>query len=431
VIGAGAAGLTAASRLALRSLRVVVLEARKRIGGRVLWTGSSDGRESVELGAEFIHGRAPETMELFRRAGIAAVELDRESWVRDRDGVLMKDDYDFRASTVIFARAHDLDADESVEHYLQRFEGDPSIAATVDLARAFVEGFDAADPSIASVIGIADELRSGVDYATHRPAEGYAPLFDELRRECDDAGVTIVPSAVARAVKWRRGEVAVKSDVAAERRTLRARAAVICLPVGVMKAPSNGVSFDPELPKAKSSALDKIEMGHVVKVGLRFRSPLWERIDHGRYRDSSFFRVPRGRFPAYWTRRPLLGASVIAWAGGTQAMALKGLTSSELIAIAFDEFSNLFGDSRAAREEFVDGVMHDWSNDPFARGAYSYVTVGGRGARAALGSPVDDTLFFAGEATSLDGQGGTVNGAIATGGRAAREAAAVLCAELR
>ena len=67
--------------------------------------------------------------------------------------------------------------------------------------------------------------------------------------------------------------------------------------------------------------------------------------------------------------------------------------------------------------------MHDWGRDPFARGAYSYVAVGGGNARAALAMPVDGTLFFAGEATSNDGQGGTVNGALETGERAAREAA--------
>ena len=70
--------------------------------------------------------------------------------------------------------------------------------------------------------------------------------------------------------------------------------------------------------------------------------------------------------------------------------------------------------------------MHDWTLDPLARGAYSYVGVGGLNARLTLAEPLEDTLFFAGEATSNDGQGGTVNGAFETGERAAREAAAAL-----
>ena len=71
-------------------------------------------------------------------------------------------------------------------------------------------------------------------------------------------------------------------------------------------------------------------------------------------------------------------------------------------------------------------MVHDWGRDPFARGAYSYITVGGGEARLALAQPVEDTLFFGGEATANDGQGGTVNGALETGERAGREALAAL-----
>jgi len=58
------------------------------------------------------------------------------------------------------------------------------------------------------------------------------------------------------------------------------------------------------------------------------------------------------------------------------------------------------------------GYVHDWGRDPYAHGAYSYLKVGGRDARAGLAKPLDDTLFFAGEATSQDVQGGTVTGAL-------------------
>lgn len=431
VIGAGAAGLAAAAHLAQRSLRVVVLEARDRIGGRVLWTDGSDGRESVELGAEFIHGRAPETMAMMRRAGASAVALDGEAWTCGADGALKNDEADSRAATDIFDGARDLKADESVDQYLGRFERDRSLAEKVALARAFVEGFDAADPSVASVVAIADELGSGVDYATHRPAGGYLPVFAELHATCVKAGVTIELSTVVKAIRWRRRDVAIDATIGSQLRTLRAKATVVTLPVGVLKGAVEAESFDPMLPADKRSALDKIEMGHVVKVVLRFRTPFWERVDDGRYDAAGFFRCPNGRFPAYWTQRPLPGDSIVAWAGGTAAIALNGLSATDLVEIAFDEFSGLFGHPLTAREEFLDGVMHDWSSDPFARGAYSYVVVGGQGARATLGAPVDRTLFFAGEATSTDGQGGTVNGAISTGERAAREAAAALEAEAR
>jgi monoamine oxidase len=79
-----------------------------------------------------------------------------------------------------------------------------------------------------------------------------------------------------------------------------------------------------------------------------------------------------------------------------------------------------------AHRAFTDGAVHDWATDPFARGAYSYLAVGAGDARAVFAAPVDDTLFFAGEATASGGQGGTVNGALATGERAVREVADAL-----
>jgi monoamine oxidase len=65
--------------------------------------------------------------------------------------------------------------------------------------------------------------------------------------------------------------------------------------------------------------------------------------------------------------------------------------------------------------------FHDWQNDPFSRGAYSYGAVGSDGAQEALGRPIESTLFFAGEATDTTGNNGTVHGAIASGRRAAKE----------
>ena len=70
--------------------------------------------------------------------------------------------------------------------------------------------------------------------------------------------------------------------------------------------------------------------------------------------------------------------------------------------------------------------FHDWQSDPFSRGAYSYGRVGADGAQEALASPVENTLFFAGEATDTTGHNGTVHGAIASGIRAAHEIIAVV-----
>ncbi|HEY6327152.1 MAG TPA: NAD(P)/FAD-dependent oxidoreductase, partial [Candidatus Cybelea sp.] len=311
----------------------------------------------------------------------------------------------------------------------QRFESDEGMRHVAALARAFVEGFDAADPGIASVRAIADEWKSGVDSSSARPRGGYGPMFERLIDACVAAGAELRRSSVVRKIAWRRGTVAVDvQDGGGEAKTLRARAAIVTLPVSILRRTGDepDVVFDPILPPAKRAALAGIEMGHVVKVALWFKTAFWERVEDGRYRDAAFLYRDGQSFPAYWTQFPVRSTLVVAWAGGPKAIALHGLAAPELIERAIGGFGALLEQPELVRKEFERGVMHDWNRDPFSRGAYSYVAVGATGARAALAKPLNKTLFWAGEATSTDGQGGTVNGALHTGERAAAEAAAAL-----
>ena len=323
VIGAGAAGLAAARSLVGRSLRVIVLEARDRVGGRVLTGPASRGGIPAELGAEFIHGPAPETRALLRAAGTADVETGGDSWACGPDGVL-RPAADFSSAMDILDGARELATDMSVEQYLQRFRGDETMRDAADLVRLFVQGFDAADPAIASVRGIADEWNSGVDSISARPLGGYTPMFEQLAGACDALGVDRRLSTVVKRIAWRRGAVDIEAANAnGESQIFRARTAVVTLPVGVLRhTGETAVFFDPELPSAKRGALAYIEMGHAVKVALRFRTAFWETLHGGRYREAGFFRCA-GPFTAYWTQMPVHGELIAAWAGGPKAIALE------------------------------------------------------------------------------------------------------------
>ena len=425
VVGAGAAGLAAALWLAERSVRVIVLEGRDRIGGRVRWERVGSVDVPAELGAEFIHGGAPETSAFLREAGLRAVDAGDESWTCGADGSLRPSSDDFTSNDV-FQRIRSLPEDESVDAFLHRFDGDPSMRAEALRARNFVEGFEAADPALASARAIADELRSGVDATVTRPLGSYAPLFKYLEKRCTHAGADLRLATTVEEIGWQPGGVTISARCGSgDVMTLRARSAVITVPIGVLQQRGDVVplSFVPPLPAEKQKAIEGLAMGHAVRVTLAFRSPFWERLEGGRYRDAAFFRCEGRAFNAFWTQVPERERAIVAWAGGPRATAMHGMTVRERIELARDEFGALLGERDLTRAEFEEGVTHDWSADPLAYGAYSYVKTNGATARADLAAPIAGTLFFAGEATATDGQGGTVSGAFETGIRAAREIA--------
>jgi monoamine oxidase len=81
----------------------------------------------------------------------------------------------------------------------------------------------------------------------------------------------------------------------------------------------------------------------------------------------------------------------------------------------------VFGARAGVAQRLQAAFVHDWQADPFARGAYCYVKVGGRAARERLSEPLRGTLYFAGEAAAIGGESGTVAGALQSGERAAEQ----------
>ena len=115
---------------------------------------------------------------------------------------------------------------------------------------------------------------------------------------------------------------------------------------------------------------------------------------------------------------PLKAPVLTGWSAGPKADVLLGLSKPEVAALAMGSLERILGREPA---KVVGAWHHDWHNDPFARGAYSWVPAGALPAREVLAQPLEDTLYFAGEAVDLDGYGGTVHGAIASGQRTARQ----------
>ena len=425
VIGAGAAGLAAAAALGRSGRSVRVLEARDRLGGR-MWTRLEPGLTApIELGAEFIHGDSPETSELLHQAGAAPVDLSGQGWSLI-DGRLQR-----RTESLLGKVRAALDAagvlsqpDVSLEDFLASDTGRMLPEDARAMARAFVSGFDAADPQLVSLHSVAEEWRCGdmLDSSQSRPFGGYRTALLAFASALDSSRVRLQLQSVVTAVRWSDRSVEVAGLRLGQPFRATARKAIVTVPLGVLEAPGDApgaIRFTPSL-EAKQAALARLRSGPVLKVVLRFRRPFWEEQEGGRYADGSFFHAPGKVFPTFWTALPARAPLLNAWVGGPAAARLCALADEEIIQQALECVSAVFRGGNGA-PELQAAYVHNWARDPYSRGAYSYVAVGGGNAREMLATPLGGTLFFAGEATDTTGEATTVTGALRSGARAAVE----------
>jgi monoamine oxidase len=408
VIGAGAAGLAAADVLVRAGRSVLVMEARERVGGRA-WTRRMPGLDiPVELGAEFIHGEAKATHELLHRAGISAVESTRVQ--RYLEHGRLRPLNAFEAAQRAFAHVGEIEPDVSFDRFLARQRLSKK---TKTFARMMVQGFDAADPARVSARSIAEEWGEGgsLGASQPRPHGGYGAVFGWLANSLVQSGARLHLGCSVRELRWKGGEVSVRSDFLGKPFSARAACAIVTLPLGVLQ--SNTVRFIPGL-RLKQAALKKLASGPIVRVAMRFHTRFWQARSPG----VAFYHVPQAAFPTFWTPLPMRGALLTAWAGGPKAARLTGSPNHRLVAEALRGVQSVFGD--AARGQLASAYVQDWHADRWSRGGYSYVLVGGTGAREALAQPLEGTLYFAGEATDKQ-EAGTVAGALRSGERAAAE----------
>jgi monoamine oxidase len=424
IIGAGAAGLAAAAALTGSKRSVLVLEARDRIGGRI-WTRHESGLAvPIELGAEFIHGEAPETTAHLRRAGSSAIESPDEH-VSFHDGDLQPTE-GFAEVQKAIRESRALDAtDMSLDEFLDKHLAHILSEDARQYARMMAEGFDAADTSRVSARSLVEEWTS--EAMTHepqsRPDGGYDSLLRELVGAASRGNVRLQLQTVVREVRWSGDSVQIEGQARGQTLRVTARRAIVTLPLGVLQAPADapgGVRFSPPLD-SKRAALDGLGFGPVVKLSLRFRTAFWDEIEHGRYRNVTFFHSRKAPFPTFWSAIPLRAPLLVAWAGGPRATRLEGASTEELAKLAVTTLQSMFGAACDVQSLFEAAYWHDWQQDPHSRGAYSYVRVGGGDASRQLAAPLAGTLFFAGEATDHEGESTTVTGAIRSGERAARE----------
>lgn len=420
VVGAGVAGLATAIRLARAGRQVVILEARDRAGGRILTHPVVDGE--VELGAEFIHGKAVATRKVMRQAGIERVALHGEHWLATGDRLISMDREGGELSALL-ALARKERGDRPVAQFLQKAMRNPAHRSAAVWMRGMLEGFDAADPERASLKSIVKEWDgdTGIEAEQGYPVGGYGGLVNHMVGQLHPERITLRLNTPVRSVRWSKHGVEI-GTAAADGFSLKASAVVITVPLSLLQgdgAHGSAIHFDPPLDN-KAAALGGLVMGPVHRVMIRFPQRPWDALLPARAPAGTFFHAPGQPFPTFWTGHASTGW-LTAWCGGPGAAQLDALPDSSIMAYAIQSAQSFLGAHVGRSPEPVEVQFHNWQRDPWSRGSYSYVAVGGLKARKALAAPVGDVLFLAGEATDWSGEGSTVAGALASGERAARE----------
>jgi monoamine oxidase len=409
VIGAGLAGLAAADRLAEGGQTVTVLEARDRLGGRV-WTLNDGGPVPLELGPEWVGGEG-EAHDLLAARGARLLEAEGRQFRRVEGHWESLDDRPNVVKELLGRAARLAGPDRSLLDALEHCCGGAELHDARAQLLGYVEGFHAADPAAVSLRWLGEvEAAQPPEASELRAAAGAGALVEALARRLEGR-CRIRLETVVREVRWTRGEVRVTTTGG---EMLHAEAAVVAVPLPLLDT----LRFEPELPRLRQAAR-LLATGPVVKLLLRFREPFWREI--GPLRDMLFLHALEQPFPVWWTGIDPEVPLLTAWAGGPQATRLPG-TEAALVELATASLAGALGlDRRDIARRLESTHWHDWTADPYARGAYSYVRVGGAGAHGELARPVEGTLFFAGEATAGGGYNATMEGALRSGRRAAGE----------
>ena len=431
IIGAGAAGLAAARDLSRAEQTVVVMEARDRIGGRILTQTDSSAPVPIELGAEFVHGKPPELCQLARAANLELYEVSNRHWYFAGDQLTRSHEF-WKQIEDLMRKMKSSQRDRSLQDFLQSMPDDEDTREAKAMLTRYVEGFHAASISRVSIQGLvkANEAADSIEGdKAFRLVDGYGSLIQTLRAEAESHGATFHLKTTVREIDWSADHVKVSCEPAGANRSTQSftgAAAIITIPLGLLQA--GGIRFIPELSKSKLSAIEGLAMGNVLKINLRFRERFWEDVkrwdeagERVSFADAGFFHCPEAPVPTWWTQLPMRAPILVGWAGGPRADELAAQPEADLVEKAIASLSLIFDLSPDVISAHLEqSYIHDWRRDPFTGGAYSFVPVGGLEAQRILAEPVAGRLFFAGEATSV-GHIGTVHGAIQSGQRAARE----------
>jgi monoamine oxidase len=425
IVGAGAAGLAAARRVIEARRKVIVLDARDRVGGRA-FSDNASFTVPVDLGAQWLHEGASNPLAAMAvQAGHTTVPYAFPRVFFDGDRQLATDDPDVESidalvlaiyeaigaagASVASGAAADHAAAGVVAHlralpYFAMASGIVSDAFGPSLDRLSV--WDFSNFTDASLLPVG----AGVPEEFLLPS-GLGNFIASLA-----GGVPVALSTPVSAIEWGgRSGVRLTTPTGA----IRAKTAIVTAPVAVLD--SGAIEFRPALDRAYTDAFSGLQMQSFAKVFLEFAPSVDVRVGSA----SSLCAPLSDTSEVQFVHSDLWDRNIaMLLIGGTLAPPLERDGEAALVDYTLGTVASMFGSS-LNRDTLVASSVHSWLNDPWSRGCVSYAPPGAVPHRQTLATPVADRLFFAGEAASLYGHG-SVHGAYETGLAAAQEVLARL-----
>jgi monoamine oxidase len=402
IIGAGAAGLMAARLLSEQGYHVVITEADSRIGGRIHTITRNDFEGVIEAGAEFVHGDLVLTSKLLHEAGIPMKLLTGNAYTVS-NGTWTTQENVAPGWDLLLEKMQQLQEDMTIAGFLDQYFPVTHYEPLRHAVQRFAAGFDLADIRKANVFAIRDEWQQDMGHQ-FRVQGGYGQLVTYLCNRLLAHGGELRTSFVVKKLRWKSGTVSV---VAADGSTIEGSKAIITVPLGVLQAaPSDasGIAFEPAIDSYRETARE-MGYGSVIKILLHFSRPCW-RADTG-------FILSDQPVPTWWTQLPDTRPVLTGWLGGEQHALPDRVSDEEVLALAFHSLSAIFNIPEYQLRQLVTAFeVHNWKQRPYAMGGYSYSTLHTRRAQEIFSEPIEQTLYFAGEAFYKGPAPGTVEAAL-------------------
>jgi monoamine oxidase len=387
IIGGGAAGVAAGRRLHDAGVDCLIVEGRERLGGRA-FTAIHAGH-AIDLGCGWLHSADKNEWTGIAKAQGREIDETPPPWNRSSLGFRLGEQQDYRQAFKAF--------DERIAKLARGDKDVPASAALEpngrwnNLISAVVTFINGAEIDEVSARDYDNYEDSEVNW---RAVEGYGAT---IAKHGDG-----VPAAFGCAVtRIDHGGKRIKIETA--KGTIEADYAIVTLPTSVLAAMD--ALFSPALPE-KIDAARNLPLGLDDKLFIALDQP--EQFE----KDSRLFGHKDTSETAAYHVRPFGRAMIECYFGGSNARTLEAAGEGAFFGFAVSELCGILGSDFAKRLKPI--AIHRWGADPFARGAYSYAVPGKADCRAVLAAPVDNRLFFAGEACSKNDYS-TAHGAYRTG----------------